>query len=93
MRTILITLMVAGLLIGCDTQPQVVTTTRDVVVMPSESLFNCPVLNEWPDTTNLSDLDVARLIVQLYENNVRCDISIRSIREFLTRAREVTPPQ
>jgi hypothetical protein len=62
---------------------QIVSSSKNVVVKPEEALYNCPVVDVFPDSKTLTDLQVARLIVKLYQNNITCKNSIESIREFL----------
>jgi hypothetical protein len=80
------------LLAACGTEAVVVRSTQHMVVMPEESLFNCPTVDQMPATRNLTDVQVARLIVQLYQNNTTCKNSMTSIRKFLEDARNATTP-
>lgn len=58
-------------------------------------MYNCEIVDTFPDTTTLTDTQVARFIVTLYQNNVQCRNSIDAIRTFLENARATinTPPQ
>ncbi len=64
---------------------QIITSSKNVVVKPEEALYNCPTVEVLPDSKTLTDLQVARLIVQLYQNNITCKNSIEAIREFLNK--------
>lgn len=75
------------LLIGCASEPVVVRSTQQVVIMPERSMFNCPTIATFPDSRTLTDVQVARLIVQLYQNNTVCRNSMNTLREFLENAK------
>jgi uncharacterized lipoprotein YajG len=85
MRKIFVLLTVV-LLAGCNEQTQVLTTYKYMVVHPSEAMYYCPILKEFPNWKTLKDSQVAKLIVQLQRNNLTCKSSIESIREFLNKA-------
>ena len=78
------------LLIACGTDDLVVRSTQHQVVMPEESMFNCPTVDQLPATRTLTDVQVARLIVQLYQNNTICKNSMTTLRQFLDNARSTT---
>lgn len=78
------------LLIGCS--DQVVTTTRNVVVMPPDNLMVCNTV-ELPNPRNITDVQVARLIAQLYNENMICHASMTAVRQYLERARQETQQQ
>jgi len=76
--------LLAGLLVtACASEPAVVTTTRYRVVMPDESMFACDIVSRFPEARTLTDLQVARLLVDLHQNNVRCRNNMSAIRQFL----------
>jgi uncharacterized protein YcfL len=83
------------LLVGCSNQPFMLRSTQNVLVTPEEGMYNCEIVDTFPDTTTLTDTQVARFIVTLYQNNVQCRNSIDAIRTFLENARATinTPPQ
>ena len=54
-----------------------------MVVHPSEAMYECPVLKEFPDWRTLTDAQVAKTVLKLYKNNLTCHSSIESIRKFL----------
>jgi len=89
-------LMIATLalvLVGCGSNPIVLRSTQQVVVMPEEVMFNCPAFSSFPETSTLTDVQVARLIVQLYQNNVLCKNSMTSLRQFLENAQRTINAQ
>ena len=73
----------ALLLAGCQsTQPDLVKTKIQVIV-PDQSMYECPTIKSYPNADKLTDIQVARLIVQLYKNNQTCKNSIEAIQKFL----------
>ena len=74
-------------LVACASEPVVVRSTQQVVVIPERSMFNCPTIATFPDSRTLTDVQVARLIVQLYQNNTVCRNSMNTLREFLESAK------
>jgi hypothetical protein len=75
-------------LVACASEPVVVRSTQYQVVMPQESMFNCPTVASFPDSRTLTDVQVARLIVQLYQNNTTCRNSMNTLRQFLENAKK-----
>jgi uncharacterized protein YcfL len=74
-------------LVGCGNTPLTIRSTQNVLVTPEEGMYNCEVVDTFPNTTTLTDSQVARLIVSLYQNNMQCRNSIDAIRTFLENAR------
>lgn len=81
----IILLVVAMLLVGCNDQSQILTSYKYMVVHPSEAMYYCPVLKQWPNWKTLTDSQVAKLIIQLQKNNLTCKSSIESIKNFLKK--------
>lgn len=79
----------AGLLLSACASPDpvVVTSTKYRVVVPEESMFACDTVSRFPESRTLTDLQVARLLVELHQNNVRCRNSMQAIRHFLEDAK------
>jgi len=85
----LISLVFIGLLLaGCQTNEKLIQTKLQVV-MPESALFNCPEIKSLPNPAKLTDVQVARLIVQLYKNNVACKNSIDAIKDYLEKAQKL----
>lgn len=83
----------AMLLAACAPEQQI-TTTRQIVVMPDESMFNCERFTSWPETSRLTAVQVSRMIVEMYSINEQCYNSQQSLRRFLDEARNrVQAPQ
>jgi len=75
-------------LCGCSAPPQVITTNKHTVVMPDITLFDCPLVSDFPKSSTLTDIQVANLIKTLYKNNVKCHNNMNSIKEILEKAKE-----
>lgn len=71
---------------SCASSNQSLVRTEYKVVKPSEALYECPIQKRWPNPETLTDVEVAKTLVQLYKNNVKCKTSIEAIRKFLDRA-------
>lgn len=76
------------LLVACASEPVVVRSAQHQVVMPQESMYNCPTIASFPEPRTLTDVQVARLIVQLYQNNTTCRNSMNALRQFLENAKK-----
>jgi hypothetical protein len=79
------TLVLFLLLAGC--QSTSLPTTKLQVVTPPEQMYDCPIKTKWPNWQKLNDTDVAKTIVELYKNNVRCKNSVDAIKKYLTDAK------
>jgi len=86
-KLLLILAAVVGLSACNPNDPTTILTSyKYVVVHPDDAMFECPVLKNFPQWKTLTDADVARLVAQLYKNNITCKSSIESIRQFLDDA-------
>lgn len=85
--------LILGLLflvtVGCTAQTTAVRT-QPIVVIPDRSLFVCPTISQFPNPETLTDEEVARLLVQLYRNNVTCKRNMDAILNTLQQARRVS---
>lgn len=80
-----ILLLTTIMLAGCQT---VVTTQKQLVILPSTSMYNCPTVESYPDPKKLTDIEVAKLIVQLDRYNKICKNSVDSIKIYLENAKK-----
>ncbi len=78
------------ILTSCASTPVVVRSIQHHVVVPEEGMYNCPIVEKLPPSKTLTDIQVARLIVQLYQNNKTCKNSIDAIKNFLEKAKATT---
>ena len=84
----IVAIVILGLLlVGCAQEQNIVRSERQIVIIPDEGMFQCPTVSVFPNPTTLTDLQVARLLVQLYENNTVCRNNIDAIKNFLETAR------
>ena len=74
-------------LAACGSDRPIITSSKLVAVMPQEHMFECNVVDTFPEPTTLTDLQVARILIQLYENNQVCRNSINALRTFLESAK------
>ena len=73
---------------GDDIGTELITSTKQLVVLPEDKLYDCPLVDRFPDAATLTDIQVARLIVKLHDNNVRCHNSVEAVRKFLEQAKK-----
>lgn len=84
MKRLLIIPLILGIS-ACSTPPQTVRTEWRVV-KPSAAMYECPLLKRWPNPDTLTDVQVAKTLVQLYKNNAKCKNSVDAIQRFLDKA-------
>ena len=83
----LLIIPLALLVAACQsTQPELITT-KSRVIIPDNSMYNCPTLAQFPSPETLTDVQVAQTIVQLYQNNTTCKNSMDAIKKYLERAK------
>ena len=79
----------AMLLAGCATTPeQVIVRTEQIVIIPNDSLFNCSSVRRFPNPENLTDAQVAELLIALHRNNTNCQRNINAIKKSLEEAKK-----
>lgn len=76
------------MLTACQTTSPTITTTKHTVILPSDSMYNCPTLVYYPKVETLTDIQAARLIVDLHKNNSTCKNSMNSIKRFLEESKK-----
>jgi len=85
----LLLIIPAIFLAGCATTPQpALVRTEQVVIIPDNSLFNCPNVRRFPNPENLTDAQVAELLVTLHRNNTNCQRNINAIKQALEEAKK-----
>lgn len=82
-----IILISALLLCGCNTVTPNIITNRATVVVPADSMYACPVLTNLPKVDTLTDVEVAKVMVELYKDNRMCRSSMNAIRKYLADAK------
>ncbi len=87
MKILLFALML--FLVGCTSiQEKVVTVREPVVVMPPESMFNCPDAPVLP-SPGTTDVAVADYILRLYQSGRLCRESLGDVKQFLIDAKKI----
>ena len=71
------------ILAGCQSTQSELIKTKIQVIVPNQSMYECPTVKSYPNSDKLTDIQVARLIVQLYKNNQTCKNSIEAVQKFL----------
>ena len=84
-------ILLAGIILlsGCASEPthQFITKQKQVVVLPDEKMYKCPTVTSFPDSKNLTDIQVARLLIKLHSNNLECKNSLAAVKTFLEKAK------
>ncbi len=89
------------LIVGCATTSDPVSVQyKNKVVMPSDAQLRCPDLPIVPsDIGNLTDVQVAEYLLDLYQAGKICKQSLAAVKKFLEDAQqaideaEVTPSE
>lgn len=93
MMKLLYVIPLALAIAGCQSTTETLTSTQYKIVVPDSSMFNCPVMSKFPNAATLTDVQVAKTLVQLYKNNVTCKNSIEAIEQFLKNAQATIEKQ
>lgn len=88
MRNILLVILLGLTACGGEVGTEVVTSTKQMVVLPPDRLYECPQVDFFPDPKKLTDLQVARLIVTQHSNLVQCKNSLSAVKKFLQDAKK-----
>jgi len=76
---------------ACGSEPtQFITTQKQIVVLPDDQMYKCPVITLFPNPETLTDIQVAKLLIQLHTNNLECKNSLVVIKAFLEKAKMTT---
>ena len=88
MKKICLAILVV-LVAGCSSmQEKIVTVTKPVVVVPPESMFNCPDLPTIPPA-GTTDVAIADYILRLHKTGRLCKESLQDVRRFLIDAKKL----
>lgn len=71
---------------ACTPEEQVLVQKWNLVDIPPQ-MYYCPVVQTYPEVKTLKDSEIAKLLVQLRNNNLTCKASLEAIRQFLADAR------
>lgn len=77
-------------LAGCakELPPQFITKTEIRVVVPEKSMFYCQNVRRFPNPETLTDVQVAKLLVELHSKNTECQKNMNSVYKFLDEAKK-----
>jgi len=77
---------------GCakDLPPQFITKTELQVVMPERTMFYCQNVRKFPNPETLTDVQVAKLVVELHSKNTECQKNMNAVYKFLDEAKAKT---
>lgn len=88
MTKLVLPLIAILLLSACEVPKQpTIIVEKPVVFIPSDRLFNCPVVDSFPNPDTLTDEDVAELLVTLDSYNHTCKNSLIAVRKQLLAAK------
>jgi starvation-inducible outer membrane lipoprotein len=86
---ILLASIISLSLAGCaTTPPQLITKTDIRVVMPERTMFYCQNVRRFPNPDTLTDVQVAKLLVELHSKNTECQKNMNSVYKFLDEAKK-----
>ena len=77
-------------LAGCAKAPppQVITKTELQVVVPGKNMFYCQNVRRFPNPETLTDVEVAKLLVELHAKNTECQKNMNAVYKFLDEAKK-----
>lgn len=87
MNKLLLAMALCIPLAACNDPVQLIKTEYRVVDIPTELYDKCPAIGTLPPYSKLSDIQVARLIERLYNNNIACRNAINGIKNYLIKAK------
>jgi hypothetical protein len=78
-------------LAGCASKPaQVITKVEMQVVIPERTMFYCQNVRRFPNPETLTDVQVAKLLVELHGKNTECQKNMNAVYKFLSEAKKET---
>ena len=91
MRILIALIAITGLT-GCAKAPppQLITKTELQVIVPERSMFYCQNVRRFPNPETLTDVQVAKLLVELHFKNTECQKNMNAIYKFLDQAKKQT---
>lgn len=70
--------------------PQIITKTELQVVVPDKSMFYCQNVRRFPNSETLTDVQVAKLLVELHSKNTECQKNMNALYKTLDEAKKRT---
>jgi hypothetical protein len=84
----LIVIAAALALTGCASKPaQVITKTEIQVFVPDRSMFYCQNVRRFPNPETLTDIEVAKLLIELHSKNTVCQKNMNAVYKTLEGAK------
>ena len=79
-------------LAGCAKAPppQIITKTELQVLVPDKSMFYCQNVRRFPNPDTLTDVQVAKLLVELHGKNTECQKNMNALYKTLDEAKKRT---
>ena len=89
MKILLAVVAMIGLA-GCakPLPPQVLTKTEMQVLVPDRTMFYCKNVRKFPNPDTLTDVEVAKLLVELHSKNTECQKNMNALYKFLDEAKK-----
>ena len=89
---VLIACIIALTVAGCNKTmpPQVLTKTELQVIVPERNMFYCQNVRRFPNPETLTDVEVAKLLVELHSKNTECQKNMNALYKFLSEAKKQT---
>jgi outer membrane PBP1 activator LpoA protein len=89
---LLIRLMIVAVALtmaGCaKAPPQLITKTELQVYVPERSMFYCQNVRRFPNPDTLTDVQVAKLLVELHSKNTECQKNMNALYKTLDEAKK-----
>ena len=80
---------IALALAGCSsTVQQALVRTEYRVITPERSMFYCQNVRRFPNPNTLTDIQVAKLLVELHKNNTECQKNMNAIWESIDASKK-----
>lgn len=89
---IIIAAIAALALAGCAKAPppQLITKIELQVVVPDKNMFYCQNVRRFPNPETLTDIEVAKLLVELHAKNTECQKNMNTVYKTLDEAKKKT---
>jgi hypothetical protein len=91
MRLLIASIALIGLA-GCAKAPppQFITKTELQVIVPDKTMFYCQNVRRFPNPDTLTDVQVAKLLVELHSKNTECQKNMNAVYKVLSEAKKET---
>jgi hypothetical protein len=74
--------ILAGLVGGCNPEPQQLIIRVPTVPILDDSAYVCPTLDTLPNPSTLTTIEVAGVLKTLDQNNMICKNTVESTKQF-----------